>query len=147
MNELPETLHEQIKSLCSKGDALVEEKEFRKAFERFDQAYKLIPEPKQNWEVATWVLAALGDAAFLSGHFTSGQKALSFAMHCPGAIGNPFLHLRLGQCEFELGNTECAVDELARAYMGAGKGIFETEDAKYFSLVKTHLKPPASGVW
>jgi hypothetical protein len=32
-------------------------------------------------------------------------------MHCPGAIGNPFIHLRLGQAQFELGNLEPASGE------------------------------------
>jgi hypothetical protein len=65
-------------------------------------------------------------------------------MHCPGAIGNPFLHLRLGQCQFELGNLDRAGDELARAYMGAGNEIFVGAE-KYFEFLKTRLKPPPGG--
>lgn len=66
------------------------------------------------------------------------------AMQCPAAIGNPFLHLRLGQCQFELGNLDRAADELARAYMGAGADIFEGAD-KYFAFLKTRLQPPPGG--
>ena len=66
------------------------------------------------------------------------------AMHCPEAIGNPFLHLRLGQCQFELGSLDRAADELARAYMGAGEEIFEAAD-KYFEFLKTRLEPPPGG--
>jgi len=65
-------------------------------------------------------------------------------MRCPDAIGNPFLHLRLGQCQFELGELDRAADELARAYMGAGAKIFEGGD-KYFSFLKTRLEPPPGG--
>jgi hypothetical protein len=44
-----------------------------------------------------------------------------------------------------LGNELVALDELARAYMGAGKEIFQGEDPKYFELVKQNLKEPPSG--
>ncbi|MGB7380321.1 MAG: hypothetical protein WA959_27700 [Rivularia sp. (in: cyanobacteria)] len=44
-------------------------------------------------------------------------------MHCPGAVGNPFIHLILRQAQFELGNFDRAKDNLARAYMGR-KGNF-----------------------
>ena len=66
------------------------------------------------------------------------------AVHCPDAIGNPFLHLRLGQCQFELDSLDRAADELARAYLGAGSDIFEGAD-KYFAFLKTRLKPPLGG--
>lgn len=65
-------------------------------------------------------------------------------MRCPEAIGNPFLHLRLGQCQFEVGNLDRAVDELASAYLGAGEEIYEGAD-KYFEFLKTRLKPPTVG--
>jgi hypothetical protein len=60
------------------------------------------------------------------------------------AIGNPFLHLRLGQCQFELGNFDRAADELTRAHVGAGAEIFEGAD-KYFTFLKTRLNPPPVG--
>jgi len=46
-------------------------------------------------------------------------------MRCPGAIGNPFIHFRHGQCQFELGDLERAADELMRAYLGTGRKIFD----------------------
>ncbi len=66
-------------------------------------------------------------------------------MHCPDAIGNPFIHLRLGQCQYELGNEEQAADELARAYMVAGDEIFDTDDPKYLEFIKSKIQPPPGG--
>ena len=66
-------------------------------------------------------------------------------MHCPGAIGNPFIHMRLGQSQFELGNMDRAADELARAYLQEGLAIFEDEDPKYVAFIKSKLKPPPGG--
>jgi hypothetical protein len=105
----------------------------------------LYPEAlQQDWNAATWILAAIGDANFLGGDYVAGRDNLSMAMHCPKALGNPFLHLRLGQCQFELGDLDRAADELARAYMAAGRDIFREAD-KYFAFLKTRLEPPKGG--
>jgi hypothetical protein len=102
-------------------------------------AYDVLPEPKIKWEAATWILAAIGDANFLGGDFVAGRDNLASAMHCPGAIGNPFLHLRLGQCQFELGLLDRAADELMRAYMGGGADVFD-EDLKYLRFLATRAE-------
>ena len=97
----------------------------------------MLPEPKTDWEAATWILAAIGDADFLSGDFTAAHEHLSHAMYCPDAIGNPFLHLRLGQAQFELGNMGRAADELMRAYMGLDGEAWLDEDPKYLDFLAT----------
>jgi hypothetical protein len=144
MNELSDEVLDKIQQLCARGDELAGEEEFPEALSQYWSAWDLLPEPQTEWEAATWILAAIGDANYQSGDFEAGRDNLSMAMHCPGAIGNPFLHLRLGQCQFELGNLERAGDELARAYMGAGSEIFDGEQ-KYFDFLKTRLQPPPGG--
>ena len=47
--------------------------------------------------------------------------------------------LRLGQCSSELGK-EDAVEYLMRAYMLAGKDIFENDDEKYFDMIKNLIE-------
>ena len=97
MAELPDKVHKEIKRKCKRGDALAEQERYGEALAEYWAAWDLLPEPQTQWEAATWILAAIGDANFLSGDFTAGRDNLSMAMHCPDAIGNPFLHLRLGQ--------------------------------------------------
>jgi tetratricopeptide (TPR) repeat protein len=144
MAELPDRDYHRIKILCQKGDALADEGDYASALQQYWAAWELLREPRTDWEAATWILAAIGDANYLNGDFLAGRDNLSQAMHCPDAIGNPFLHLRLGQCEFELGNADRAADELARAYMLAGAEIFENEE-KYFAFLKSRLAPPPGG--
>lgn len=147
MLELDKKTHEAIKTLCAEGDALAGRGGYREAIDLYNNAYKLIPDPKNEFEATTWVLTALGDSCFLGGWYTSGQEAFEYAVSCPGGLGNPFIHLRLGQCEYERGNNERAADELARAYMGAGSEIFETEDQKYFQFLKSQIESPVGGAW
>ena len=145
--ELPEDRHARIKHLCAEGDRHAGEHEFEAALALYWQAFDLLPEPSTNWDAGTWILTAIGDANFLAGDFVAGRDNLATAMHYPNAIGNPFIHLRLGQCQFELGNLGRAADELARAYMGAGSEIFSNDHSRYFDFLKTRLDPPASGQW
>lgn len=139
-DELHNQVHAQITALCAEGDRLSDQEDYHGALEQYQAALHLIPEPLTRWEASTWVLAAIGDTYFLTREFDSARDALQTAMHCPGAIGNPFMHLRLGQVQFELGDMTRASDELARAYMGGGQEIFQHEDPKYFVLVKASLR-------
>jgi tetratricopeptide (TPR) repeat protein len=145
MNELDDALHERIKSLCADGDAAAARSDFGTAIDHYEAAWELLPEPKTSWDAARWILAAVGDAHYLSGEFEQGRDVLLTAMHCPDAIGNPFLHLRLGQCQFELGFDVIAADELSRAFLLAGDELFLDEDPKYLAHVKSVLDEPPGG--
>jgi len=138
--ELPPDLYARIKELCDRGNEKCEEERYREAIEDYEGALLLIPEPIEEWEAATWVLVALGDCCFLLGDFPAAHGYLSHAMVCPGALGTPFIHLRLGEVQFELGNEARAKDELARAYMGGGPEIFESEDPKYLTYLRRFMR-------
>jgi hypothetical protein len=64
-------------------------------------------------------------------------KALEYATTCPGAIGNPFLHLRFGQVLFDRGELDRAADELIRAYALEGEEIFANDDPRYLAFLRT----------
>jgi tetratricopeptide (TPR) repeat protein len=150
MRELDSHTHSQIELYSRQGDAFAENQDYQNALAEYWKAFDLIPEPKTDWEATTWVLAAIGDANFLGKDFKAGVDNLATAMHCPGAIGNPFLHLRLGQCQFEVGNLEKAADELARAYALESEEIFSEDDNKYFEFLKTRInidKPKKKPWW
>jgi hypothetical protein len=140
MTELPDTIHKEVKRLCAAGDQQAERQAYPDALSSYWAAWDLLPEPKTDWEAATWILVAIGDANYLGGDYVAGRDNLSNAMRCPGAIGNPFIHFRLGQCQLELGNHERAADELMRAYMGAGRDIFDQHDPKYFRFLASRAK-------
>jgi tetratricopeptide (TPR) repeat protein len=145
MTEFPSATLREINGLCAAGDELVDQTRYAAALDKYWAAWDLLPEPKTDCDAAASILAAIGDANFRSGDFQAGRDNLGTAMHCPNALGNPFLHLRLGQCQYELGNVDRAADELARAFLLEGKKIFANEDPKYLDFVKSKLKPPPGG--
>ena len=66
-------------------------------------------------------------------------------MRCDGTTGNPYLRMRLGQCLFEKGDVDHAVQWLAGAYLLDGMAVFTDEDPKYLRFVKPQLEPPPGG--
>src|SRR5690348_3438859 len=101
--ELGEELHGRVSELCAQGDTLAAEGRYDAAGKKYAEAWALLPEPKEEWEAATWILAAQGDAAFLKRDFLQALEHFSRGIRS-GGLGNPFFHLRAGECAYELGN-------------------------------------------
>jgi len=135
--ELPAKIYAEITAHCAEGDKLAKARDYEKAVGEYNKAWALIPEPKNDWNASTWVLAAIADACFLGDYKTSAREALQYVMTCPDAIGNPFLHLRYGEVLLDTGEDGGAADELMRAYMGAGEEIFADEDPRYLAFLKS----------
>lgn len=144
-NQLPKKLHTQITALCAEGNGYLKLKKYKQAIAKYKDAWDLLPETKLDWEAATWILTSAGDAYFGQGDYEKSLQSFVGAVQGPGGLGNPYIHLRLGQNYFELGDRAKAGDELARAYMGAGDEIFKDEEAKYSTFLQTILLPPLKG--
>jgi hypothetical protein len=141
-NRLPKKLLDAITRLCDEADALAERREDLPAYEKYSGAWDLVPEDKGAYEVSRRILGSVGDLQFRRGSWEKALNSFLRAVQCPGGLGDPHLHLRIGQCRFELGDRGRATDELARAYMGGGREAFDGQDPKYFALVEQVLQPP-----
>ena len=132
---LDDALYQRITELSARGDEMAADNDYEDAVAMYKAALGLLPAPQTDWEAATWLYVAIGDARFHQREFGMAWKALSNATFCPGGIGNPFLHLRLGQCALELGDREAAREELIHAYGIAGQFIFREDDPKYLAAI------------
>ena len=137
---LPSKVFASVKSKAGEGERQFRADDFRSAFVTFNDALDLLPEPRQQWNAAGWLLVAMGECAYRRASWKAAVGPLQDAMMCPGTLGNPWAHLRLGQVRLELAEHDRAADELARAYMGGGREVFEEQDPKYFALVESVLK-------
>lgn len=136
---LSDAIHKQISALSLYGDKLAAALRYDDAIEKYKEALRLLPPPRQNWEAATWIYVAIGDTRFKQRDFGKAFKCFVNATHCPDGIGNPYVHLRLGQCAFESDDFDTASDELARAYMSEGEDIFLEDDEKYLLFIRKVL--------
>lgn len=138
--ELSDEQSERIEDLSIRANELIESDDFDGAFKVIIEALEVVPAPRESYFESTWLYSTLGDIYYLTSDYTQALAAFTDAVQCPEGLGNPFIHLRLGECQFELGNFDKAADELMRAYMADGMEIFELEDPKYFEFLKTRAQ-------
>ena len=134
--ELDDEIYEKIETLSDEGHAFAEEDKYDLALEKFQEALKLVPEPKTEWEASTWLYASIADMYFNKNDFGNAGDAFRNAMNCPEGNVNPFILLRLGECLFETNDKAGAKEFLLKAYEIESEDIFEEEDPKYFALIK-----------
>ena len=70
--------------------------------------------------------------------FSGAGEAFRLALLYAGP-GNPFLHLRYGQCLYEMEERDKALKELVIAYKTEGTGIFAGDGEKYLVFLKKYM--------
>lgn len=138
------------------ADQAMEENDWEEAYLSLADAWDILCEDKPDHKAheAFWLVLSWANAAFMSQEFDDCLEKLSEALKIfrdhELVIGNPFFHLRVGQCLFELAESDSertdatgqVVDNLARALICGGIEIFENEDTKYLELVLAVVEAP-----
>ena len=137
--QLSDGLHKQITDLCADGDTLASAGKPEEAKQKYIAALRLLPGEPSQWEAATWIYAALGDVHFRLQNYEKAFRCFYNAVQCFKGLGNPYIHLRLGQLYFEQQNFNKAADELTRAYIGGGVDMFMEDDPKYLDFLETKI--------
>lgn len=132
-------LTRKIRQHCANGYQHYDAGDYKAALRLFYQAWLLLPKPQTDLKEAGWVLTAIGDAYFRSGQYQPGREALQSALCCPTMDQAAFIHLRLGQCLWELHLSDSARTSLMRAYQLAQMDIFAAEDRKYYFAIANLL--------
>ena len=122
---------------AAEGNKLFDEGKYVQAIQIWLEGLDSLNKPLNMQSEAVWFQTSIADAWFMLGEY---EKAYSYLWDAKSNISgegytNPFVMLRLGQCSHELGKDD-AVEYLMRAYMLAGEDIFESDDEKYFDLIK-----------
>lgn len=139
--ELSQDVLDQIAELSESGNEYMDEDDFDAAVSMWEEALELIPDPQNTYAESVWLNASIGDAWFLQDDFESALTYFMIAKSniAENAYQNPFIMLRLGQCFLETGDTDQAKEFLLRAYMLDAESVFEGEDDKYLSFLKTYV--------
>ena len=128
-----------VNRLCEKGNKSCDDGNYEQALHYFLGALKFIPKPIENSSMATWILAAIGDTYFLKNEYQSALNYMNHAVASRDGLGNPFIHFRLGQLNFEIGNTARAKEEFIRVYMVGEMGLFRNSEPKYFDFLRENV--------
>lgn len=138
-------LTETIRHFCARGYQLYDAGDYQGALRLFYQGWLALPKPQTDWAEAGWVLTAIGDSYFRLGRYRQGCEALHSALCCPEIHRAPFVYLRLGQCLWELDETDEARRALHTAYRWAQEDIFKGEDGKYQQAIRDLTAKPHNG--
>ncbi len=127
-----------IDAIAKKGNSVFDKGDYLKAIEIWKEGLDNIKQPHNGKGEAVWFQTSIADAYFMLKEY---EKAYDFLMDAKSnisgvGVANPFVMLRFGQCCYELNKKEEAQEYLFRAYLLAGKEIFEEDDAKYFKCVE-----------
>jgi tetratricopeptide (TPR) repeat protein len=139
MAKLPNDVRQMIDKLCQKGDQFAQIDQHDDALDQYESAWELLPEPRNQWPAATWILMAAGDVYFEKRDFNSAIDTLSQSLDCPDGENNPFILLRLGQSFFETGDLNGSANAMEAAFRQGGQELFADEDPKYLEFVKTQI--------
>ena len=145
--QLPPDIKARVDAMCLEAEAIEEGGDVRAALAKYQSAYALLPDPREDWDEAWWFFATIGDCYFQVRDFERADDQFRLAMVYGEPFGNAFIRMRRGQTLLELGQEEKALEELTAAYMLEGAELFGEEDPKYFEFIKQHLRPPADGKW
>lgn len=132
---LDEETYGRIEARTGRANQLFSEGRYEPALAEFEAALAFVPPPAEEWEASAYALAGIADCLFHLGRYAEALPPLERAMQCPGAPGNPFFHLRLGQVHYQLGDLERAAAELMRAWRIGGTILFEGEDPQYLVFI------------
>ncbi len=144
MQELPPEIAAEVDALSAEGDGAAADGAFAQAVLRFEAALELLPEPRGQWGAASSLWSAVADVRWRGRDFAGALEPIALAMH-HGAEGNPFLHLRRGQCLVELGHVADGLDALARAFAGGGRALFAREEPRWLDAIADVAAIPRPG--
>ncbi len=137
--ELDDKIYDQIVALAETGDEFVKKELFESAISHYKLALDLLPDPKTDWEAATWLYVALGDALFNLKGFDLALDAYEKALMSPNGTGNPYIWFSLGTAFYELENLEKAKNHFMSAYMLDGDELFQDADPAYQALISEEI--------
>jgi tetratricopeptide (TPR) repeat protein len=134
MPKLSAEIHDRVTRLAAEGDALAEKHQYIDAIAAYDRARALLPSNFMQYEAAAWLLVAKGDVQLAAGLFGTAS------MCAKG--NNPYVKLKIGVCQFRLGEISRALQSLARVFISEREKIFEEEDPRLLQFLSLHLEPP-----
>lgn len=143
--ELSDEVYSKIAELSEKGDNYAEKEQFTSALKQYQEALAMLPEPKTDWEAATWLYVAIGDAWFNKQNLDDAMDAYQKALMSPDGTGNAYIWFCIGQVYFEQDNIPKAKLHFMSAYMLDGNEIFEEENPEYFALIKAEADKSPMG--
>ena len=109
--------------------------------------YESLTDDQKRTREGRYVIVHIAEVCFSERWIEDAFDNFNFVMQFKDTVGNPFLHLRLGQLNYLVQNKDKMHDELSRALIMDGEAIFKDEDPILIEMVKSLLEEPEEGSW
>lgn len=123
-----------FQNLMTNAEICFDDKDYEGARLLYQEAFKLIPDPKREFDESTQAIGALADCFFFMHDYKKAKAALDDVLLCPGGAANPFIRLRRGQVFQKTGDIQKARTELTTAYLNGGTDVFKGEE-EFLALI------------
>jgi len=138
--ELDDATYNRIKQFTDQGNSELDAGNIAAARNLYIQALQIVPNPPEDWEASTWIFASIGDTYHAEGNFSKVLESFQNAIRCPGGLGNPFIHLRLGQASSSSGIWTGQRTSLPARIWARVRKSSRKKDPKYLAFVRQHMK-------
>lgn len=140
MSKLDPELFRQIRSLCEHAGNLVQMGEDEFALSKYYEALTLVPDPKSDHSISTFIYTAIGEQYFRMKDYGEAGKCFFKAYNCPGGEEIGQINFRVGQCLEECGERKKAQDFLCQAYLLGGEELFVGANPKYYKIIRSEVE-------
>ena len=135
-------LEEEIISIVESGNLDHNKNDFSSALNKYNQAWKLIPEPKLDWEIARWISSCIYSAYFDMADFSNAKNWAEIALQTSGSNIDTSRAINMGMVCYELGQYDESYKYFSEAYNLGQARAFKEKPKKYldFYLNKKKIK-------
>ncbi|ROL67785.1 hypothetical protein BLX41_21025 [Pseudomonas protegens] len=133
-------LEELIVSTVEKGNELHDNKSYEDALKEYCKAWALLPEPKLEWEIASWIAACMYSAYFDMATFAKAKEWAEIALKTRGSDIDTAPLIDLGMVCFELKSLDESYNYFDSAYNYGKARSFKDRPKKYLDFYLAEKK-------
>lgn len=140
LSDSNQNLEALIVSTVEKGNELHSRKSYDGALKEYFIAWELLPEPKLDWEIASWIAACIYSAYFDIAAFTKAKEWAEVALRTRGSDIDTAPLIDLGMVCFELESFDESYNYFDAAYNYGKARPFKGKPKKYLEFYLAEKK-------
>ena len=142
--ELSNDLETRVMALVSRGEEELDSGNGKSGRKTLRDAYRLLPEPRGQWDIAFGILMMVAAADLDAGEPQSAVAVLAEAADDMDNLVPPITNVLYGRARYDMGDKNGALEAFLTALLAGGTEPFEEMGyEEYLTIAKNGLRPPA----
>ncbi len=140
LSEVNQKLEDAIITVVENGNSFHNNGFFEQALNEYFKAWELLPEVKQDWEIASWISACIFSAYFDMSDFSQAKGWAEIAFKTRGSDIDTGPIIDLGIVNYELNQFDDAYKYFSDAYDFGKARAFKERPKKYLDFYLKNKK-------